>query len=431
MHNGKRLWSIFGPVILAFLLVGILFSLPIKGHHSTATEKQAAVSLSPVVFKNQSLKQQALGDKKTKFVPFFGSSELRRMDRYHPSVMAARYHNYTPFLFGSRGTQSLPQFFNINSMENQMTDQKAVYIISPQWFTKQGVMAPAFKYYNGSYANLTWLKSANPHSPYDRYVAKRLLALIGDDGTVGAGARKIAAGRALNKWDRLVINTRIGILKHEDALFSEFQLSQNYQQHILPNVHKLPKHYNYHRLYNEAVAAGKKDTSNNSFSIRNAFFNKRVKPHLKQLKGAQRKFNYTASPEYGDLQVVLNEFKNTNSNVLFVIPPVNAKWERYTGLDMNMYYRTVDKIKFQLREQGFNHILDLSHDGSKPAFMEDTIHIGWAGWVKFDRATNQFISGKQSAPAYHLSDQFLGNRWAQLNPTQHNLQEFKTRQLHQ
>lgn len=143
MHNSKRLWSIFGPVILAFVLVLVLFSLPIKKNHSLQTEKQAAVSLSPVVFKNQSLKKQALNDKRANFVPFFGSSELRRMDRYHPSVMAARYHNYTPFLFGSKGTQSLPQFFNINSMENQMTDQKAVYIISPQWFTKQGVQKQA------------------------------------------------------------------------------------------------------------------------------------------------------------------------------------------------------------------------------------------------------------------------------------------------
>lgn len=429
MHNGKRLWSIFGPVILAFVLILVLFSLPIKKNYPLQTEKQAAVSLSPVIFKNQSLKKQALNDKRANFVPFFGSSELRRMDRYHPSVMAARYHNYTPFLFGSRGTQSLPQFFNINSMENQMTDQKAIYIISPQWFTKQGVQTPAFKYYNGSYANLTWLQHANPRSPYDRYVAKRLIALIGDDGTVGAGARKIATGKSLSSWDRLVINSRVNLLAHEDAIFSEFQINQNYEKHILPNINRLPKKYDYDHLYSQAERVGKRDSNDNEFSIRNGFYNKRVKPDLNRLAGSQRKFNYTASPEYSDLQVVLNQFKNTNSNVLFVIPPVNAKWEKYTGLDMDMYYRSVEKIKFQLREQGFTHILDLSHDGSKPAFMEDTIHIGWAGWVKFDRATNQFISTKQPQPDYRMNDEFLTKRWTNLNPTAHNLQEFKNQEL--
>lgn len=429
MHNRRKLWSIFGPVILAFVLVIVLFSLPIKNHHSTAMEKQAAVSLSPIVFKNQSIKKQALSDKQTKFVPFFGSSELRRMDRYHPSVMAARYHNYTPFLFGSRGTQSLPQFFNINSMENQMTDEKAVYIISPQWFTKQGVQAPAFKYYNSLYANLTWLQKANPKSPYDRYTAQRLLNLIGKDGTVGAAARKIADGRSLSNWDRFIINTRVNLLQHEDALFSEFQINENYQKHIKPNINKLPEHYNYNALYQDAVKTGEHNTTNNRFRVKNSFYTKRIKTHEKQLGGSQKNINYTKSPEYGDLQVVLNEFKNTNTNVLFVIPPVNAKWEKFTGMDMQMYYRTVAKIKFQLREQGFNNVLDLSRDGGKTSFMEDTIHIGWAGWVKFDQVSSRFIDGKQPAPQYKLNDQFLSQKWAKLNPTPANLQKFKDQQL--
>lgn len=425
MHNRRKLWSIFGPVILAFVLIVVLFSLPIKNKHSTTMEKQAAVSLSPVVFKNQSIKQQAMSNHQTKFVPFFGSSELRRMDKYHPSVMAARYHNYTPFLFGSRGTQSLPQFFNINSIENQLTDQKAVYIISPQWFTKQGVKTPAFKFYNGTYADLSWLQKANPRSPYDRYTARRLLTLLGTDGTIGAATRKIAAGHALSGWDRLVINIRVAMLKHEDALFSEFQINENYQKHILPNVNKLPKKYNYDQLYKDAEATGERDTTNNRFRVKNSFYTKKIKPHEKWLAGSQRHLNYTQSPEYGDLQVVLNQFKNTNTNVLFVIPPVNAKWEKFTGLDMQMYYRSVNKIKFQLREQGFNNVLDLSHDGGKTSFMEDTIHIGWAGWVKFDRASNSFITSKQPAPHYRLSDQFLTQRWANLNPTPANLEHFK------
>lgn len=96
MHNGKKLWSIFGPLLVAILLVVLLFSLPISNQHSATTERRAAVSLSPVVFKNQAIKQQALSDQHTHYVPFFGSSEFRRMDRFHPAVMAARYHNYAP-----------------------------------------------------------------------------------------------------------------------------------------------------------------------------------------------------------------------------------------------------------------------------------------------------------------------------------------------
>lgn len=168
-----------------------------------------------------------------------------------------------------------------------------------------------------------------------------------------------------------------------------------------------------------------RDTNNNRFGIKNSFYTQRVKKNLAKTKGSQRNFNYTKSPEYGDLEVVLNQFKNTNSNVLFIIPPVNSKWEKYTGMDMNMYYQSVEKIKFQLRQQGFNHILDLSHDGDKPGFMEDTIHIGWAGWVKVDKATNSFISNKQPQPHYQINSKFLSPEWTNLTPTPGNLQKFQ------
>lgn len=93
---------------------------------------------------------------------------------------------------------------------------------------------------------------------------------------------------------------------------------------------------------------------------------------------------------------------------------------------MRMYYQTVDKIKFQLQEQGFTNILDLSHDGNKPSFMEDTIHIGWAGWVKVDQVVNQFVSNKQSQPHYQINDKFLSKLWANLVPTVNNLAQSKT-----
>ena len=429
MTNRKRLWYTFGPVILALVLIFLLFSLPIGGNHSSKTEQRAAVSLSPVVFKNQSIKQQAFADQNANYVPFFGSSELRRFDRFHPSIMAARYHNYTPFLMGSRGTQSLPQFFNITTMEGQLKDKKAVYIVSPQWFVKQGIMPAAFKYYNGSLANLTWLKKANPHSPYDRYVAKRLVKMLGEDGTVSEYAAKIAKGQSLNSWEKGLINFRLSLLQHQDDLFSDLQINSNYDRYIKPQIKKLPAHYDVQKLHQEAIANGRHESDNNSFHVKNSFYNKKVKPDLKKLRGSQRKFNYNQSPEYGDLQVVLNQFNNNQMKVMFVIPPVNARWEKYTGLDMKMYYQTVDKIKFQLHEQGFNNVVDLSHDGAKPYFMEDTIHIGWAGWVKFDQATSNFIDHQQPQPHYHLSRQFLTKKWANLIPTQHNLDQFKQTEL--
>lgn len=425
MTNKKKLWSIFGPVIVAALLAFIFFCLPWSGHHSAQTEQRAAVSLSPTVFKNRSLKVQALSGRHTKYVPFFGSSEFNRMDRYHPAVMAAKYHSYRPFMFGSRGTQSLPQLFNMAMMPQQMQNKKAVYVISPQWFVKRGVMPSAFKYYNGAYANLMWLRQANPKSAYDRYTAKRLVQLLGEDGSVSSYAYKISKGQRLSNWDRWLINSKITLLHHEDNLFSGFFIKDNYNRRIKPKTHLLPNQLNYADLTATAIKQHDKASNNNEFGVLNAFYNRRMRGHIKSTANSQRHFDYTKSPEYGDLEVVLKQFQKTNTNVIFMITPVNAKWEKHTGMSMPMYYRTVRKIKTQLRSQGFNNIVDYSHKGNQDGFMQDTIHIGWAGWVDFDRQTAPFLEKSQPAPKYHMNDAFLSKEWLNLNPTKANLQQFK------
>ncbi|MDE7504897.1 D-alanyl-lipoteichoic acid biosynthesis protein DltD, partial [Streptococcus agalactiae] len=101
-----------------------------------------------------------------------------------------------------------------------------------------------------------------------------------------------------------------------------------------------------------------------------------------------------------------------NTDVLFVIPPVNKKWTDYTGLDQKMYQKSVEKIKHQLQSQGFNHIADLSRDGGKPYFMQDTIHLGWNGWLELDKHINPFLTEENSKPNYHINNKFLKKSWA-------------------
>ena len=113
---------------------------------------------------------------------------------------------------------------------------------------------------------------------------------------------------------------------------------------------------------------------------------------MKKLKGSQTSYNYLKSSEYNDLQLVLNQFAKSKVNVMFVIPPVNKKWMDFTGLDEDMYQETVQKIRFQLESQGFTNIADFSKDGGEPFFMKDTIHLGWLGWLAFDKAVDPFLS---------------------------------------
>ncbi|HGJ2360603.1 TPA: hypothetical protein ACJVCY_001052 [Streptococcus pneumoniae] len=59
----KRLWMIFGPVLIAGLLVFLLiFFYPTEMHHNLGAEKRSAVATTIDSFKERSQKVRALSD---------------------------------------------------------------------------------------------------------------------------------------------------------------------------------------------------------------------------------------------------------------------------------------------------------------------------------------------------------------------------------
>lgn len=410
MSNKRKLWQIFGPVLCAFILLLVVFLLPWERTFSKDDIFEAAASQTDTVFKGQRMKQEAY---KRNYVPFYGSSELSRIDPLHPSVIAYRYHrNYMPFLLGGPGSQSLSQYFGMQGTAAELRNKKAVVIISPQWFTAHGQIPAAFSlYYSPLHACDFLLAAKNDET--SRYAAKRLLQMPSATSSqiVKSGLKTIAAGQPLSKNQIFWIKQLQRTLVNEDTFFSSFQLRDRVNK-IHREARKLPKNYSLKALTAVANRQGAKHTSNNDFGIKNSFFAKRLDPKtLAKLRGSQEKFNYTRSPEYADFELMLHQFAQQHTKVLFVIPPINGKWEKYTGLSHKMYEESVAKIKRQLLGQGFNNIEDLSNDGNKKYFMEDTIHLGWNGWIAVDRAVNPFMAANLEQPQYHLQDYYYSRAW--------------------
>ena len=84
---------------------------------------------------------------------------------------------------------------------------------------------------------------------------------------------------------------------------------------------------------------------------------------------------------------------------------------KYTGLSQDMLDKTVTKIKTQLISQGFGNIADLSQNGNKKYYMEDTIHLGWRGWIDVDKAVSKFMKTKQTRKHYVMSNYFYNQQW--------------------
>lgn len=430
MSNKKKLWQIFGPVLVAFALLALIFLLPFSlTHYSQKSLQESSVSFSTQLVKGEAVKNAAFADKKVNYVPFFGSSELSRIDSLHPSVLAEKYHrNYQPFMLGKAGSDSLVHFLNMQEMQGTLKTKKAVYVVSPQWFTKIGSDA-GFDLFYSPLQLVDWLLNIGTNKPTttDQFVASQVLerSVVKNNAYYNRLLKQIENGDSLSEASLSTLRFKHRILSRQDALFSRLEKSSNYKNRVLPAAKSLPQIYSKNALDRLGYEEGKKGTSNNAFHIKNSFYTTRVMPEKNSLKNSQKNYNYEQSVEYAYFQSVLDNFAKNHTDVMFVITPVNQRWAKYTGLNNEMYQASVAKIKYQLQSQGFNNIADLSQDGGEDYFMQDTIHVGWRGWLALDQYLNPFLSSGTTKTDYTINNRFLSKDWQNLKPSAQNLSDFK------
>ncbi|WP_165003043.1 MULTISPECIES: D-alanyl-lipoteichoic acid biosynthesis protein DltD [unclassified Enterococcus] len=413
----KKLFAIFGPLILAFGLLLFFFTSSYRVNLCDPKILQkASSSMSQNVLRGDAIKNKALSEKQ--YVPFFGSSELSRISPFHPSVLAQKYNrNYRPFLLGAPGTQSLSQYMMMRSAGDALKNKKVVFILSPQWFVKEGVKEDYFNMYYSELQTFDWLFSLKKITPADRYLARRLLSFpkVTENEELKMILDTVKAGRMPKKEELDSLRDKWNLLKREDEIFSNIGLHDR-QKEIDRDVKALPARYQEAELSELANEIGKKDTTNNSFGLKNGFYTHRIRNQVSKLKDSQKNWDYRFSPEFSDFQLVLQQLAKEHAEVLFIIPPVNEKWSNYTGLSQEMLQEFAKKIKFQLNRQGFTQVADFTKNAGTPYFMEDTIHLGWQGWLAADQRIKPFLEQEQKPSHYQLDDAFYSKEWQQQRP---------------
>ena len=376
-------------------------------------EKYSAASVSAESFKERSQKVRALTDPDMRFVPFFGSSEWMRFDSMHPAVLAEKYdRSYRPYFMGQAGAATLSQYFGIQQITSELENKQAVFVISPQWFTKEDHDPTIFQtYFNND--QLTAFLENQSGDAASQYAANRLLKQ-NPGVSMKSIVEKLAKGEKLSEFDQSMINISSQLNEKQSALFGQFSIRGRlrYKDNVEKYLSSLPDQFSYEELENIARKDAEENTTNNDLGVDNHFYNTKLKKDWKKWEGSQKNFNFLKSPEYNDLQLVLDQFAKSKVNVLFVFQPVNKKWMDYTGLSEEMYQHSVEKIRYQLESQGFTNIADFSKNGGDPYFVKDTIHIGWLGWLAFDKVVNPFLSNPTTAPNYQMNDRFFSQDWA-------------------
>lgn len=376
-------------------------------------EKYSAASISAESFKERSQKVRALTDPDMRFIPFFGSSEWMRFDNMHPAVLAEKYNrSYRPYFMGQAGAASLSQYFGMQQITSELENKQAVFVISPQWFTKEDHDPTIFQTYFNNDQLTAFLKNQSGDAA-SQFAANRLLKQNPGISLKGI-VEKLANNEQLSEFDQTMIKSSAGFNEKQAALFGQFSIRGRlrYKDHVEKYLGNLPDQFSYEELEAIARKEGEENTTNNDLGVDNHFYNTQLKKDLKKWEGSQKNFNYLKSPEYNDLQLVLDQFAKSKVNVIFVFQPVNKKWMDYTGLSEEMYQHTVEKIRYQLESQGFTNIADFSKNGDEPYFVKDTIHIGWLGWLAFDKVVNPFLSNPTTAPSYQMNDRFFSQDWA-------------------
>ncbi|CRK81024.1 D-alanyl-lipoteichoic acid biosynthesis protein DltD [Neobacillus massiliamazoniensis] len=385
---------VFGPMILAVLVLFCLVIIPnswIETFIPKNRVSQAATDLNPVMFQGKYIQSEMLED--NRYLPIYGSSELSRLDRFHPSnYFQVTNAPFTPFLIGRGGTESLIHFLNFSEHMDQLKGKKLVFIISPQWFQPNGTDESHFV---PNYSTLQGYDFAfnNKIDPsVKKQAIERMLKFspVKDDPMLST----LYKGEISNSpWDQQKANlvrpfayVYRNLLEKKDLYYS-YVGSEQPGREIKHNL----RHKSWNQLAEEANQLGASQATNNQFDVINSQYDK-MKKMVPSLRGYKHGATYGTGPEYKDFQLVLDVLKQSGADPLFISIPVNGKWYDYTGFPKQgrtAYYQRITK---QIEAEGFP-VADFSDHEYDPYFMKDTIHIGWKGWVYTDKAIEDFYYG--------------------------------------
>ncbi|ETI70233.1 D-alanyl-lipoteichoic acid biosynthesis protein DltD [Neobacillus vireti] len=388
--------ALFTPMMLAFLVLVILVLLPNKWIEGMIPENridQASTELNPFMFQGKYVQQKMLEDKH--FLPIYGSSELARLDRFHPvNYFKETGEDFTPFLVGRGGTESLIHFLNFSEHTDQLKGKKIVFVLSPQWFQPNGTdeshFAPNYSSLQGY--DLAFNKKVNP--TVKKMAIQRLLTFspIKNDPMLSIMFKAEITNDPWTKRGAAIVRPFASAYRDlmvKKDLYYTLAGGTSRNREISSKVNNM----SWEQLAVQAEQVGKRKSTNNPFYVSDYQYDK-IKKMVPSLKDKKGKASYGKSPEYDDFQLVLDLLKESGAQPLFISVPVNGNWYDYTGFPKEGRTSYYERIKKQIESEGFQ-IADFSDHEYDPYFMKDTIHIGWKGWVYTDKAIKEFYEGKE------------------------------------
>lgn len=392
-----------GPLALAFLLfflavfsIGPSRYLLEKIYFKPGVVQTVGAAQATTTFQGLILQEKALD--LPDILPVYGSSEFSAKSEFHPSsVFDGKPSGFVPFLVGQGGSQSLVHSINLGALGDDLKGKKVAIIISSQWFTPAGIdknslaqnfsplqtyhilandsLSPelkqklvtrllqfpeVFERYPILYKNLQYYGT----NDWTKLPQKEIYQVMGWFGMKGLEVR-----------DTIKTTQLVSVYKEDDVK----QNAGSGEQRSLDWV----------ELREKANQKGAGLSTNNTIGIMDSYYTTYVEPNLEKYKGAKADERLYPSPEYDDLELLMEILKEKGAKALFVMVPVNGPWYDYTGFPLQERQDCYRRVAKMVQENGFE-LADFSGHEYDKYFLQDIMHLGWKGWVYVDEALDKF-----------------------------------------
>ena len=320
-----------------------------------------------------------------KTLVLLGSSELTTTinEDYHPKKIF-NYEDFNIMQIGVGNSQNIIHAATIGSIGNDVRNNEIVMIQSIQWFdNKNGIIKDAFLSRISSEHVYNTMANDNISKETKEKFINRVIELSSTNKVLNKKYRRYKK-YFVQEQGSFITGEFLKFDNYFYKLKNKYEFFKNKGRENYPLSGEKTPDYNWKELDEKVTEQAKERTNNNDYQIDNTYYDKYIKTKYDQLKNSSKNTKYDESKEYDDLDILLSIVKDLKLNMKFAILPANGKWSDYTGIDSEKRQVAYNNLK-EIAKKNNIEVMDYSSKEYEEYYMYDAMHLGWRGWIDFER----------------------------------------------
>ena len=379
-----RLKAFLISIVLVLITLVILNKTYIKKIEDYYKVNDNSVRYS-TAFEKYKSKDIILENITPKTLVLLGSSELTTTinEEYHPKKIF-NYEDFNIMQIGVGNSQNIIHAATIGSIGNDIRNNEIVMIQSIQWFdNKNGILKDAFlSRISSEHVYNTMANDKISKETKEKFI-NRVIELSSTNKVLNKKYRSYKK-YFVQEQGNFITGEFLKLDNYFYKLKNKYEFFKNKGRENYPLSGEKTPDYDWKELDEKVTEQAKERTNNNDYQIDNTYYDKYIKTKYDQLKNSSKNTKYDESKEYDDLDILLSIVKDLNLNMKFAILPANGKWSDYTGIDSEKRQVAYNNLK-KIAKKNNIEVMDYSSKEYEEYYMYDAMHLGWRGWIDFER----------------------------------------------